>query len=425
MTNAHSAYDVCIVGGAGHVGAPLAVIMATHGLRTLVYDINERALSALAQGSFPYIEHGAEPLLRKALAAGTIGFSSDVSTAAGVPIVVLTIGTPIDEFHNPMLRVVTQCIDQLLPYLSDDQTIILRSTVFPGVTDHVHDYLRTRGKRTKVAFCPERVVQGYATRELQTLPQIVSGTTPEAEEVAAGMFQRFAPKIVRMVPKEAEFAKLFSNAYRYIQFAAANQFYMMVEAEGLDYARLLAGMKADYPRMRDLPGPGLAAGPCLYKDTLQLAAFANNNFALGQAAMNANEGLPSFLVEQLRRRFALSEMVVGLLGMAFKADSDDIRASLSYKLKKLLRVRARDVLTTDPFVLEDTELLPLDDVIERSDLLVLCVPHTEYRSLDLRDRGVVDLWGCYGGPVIPESAPVLSHVLDRLPVAEAERLAAS
>lgn len=423
MTDPRGRYDAIVVGGGGHVGAPLAVIMATHGVRTLVYDTNETALSTLAQGSFPYIEHGAEPLLRKALAAGTIGFSSDVSSAAGVPIVIVTIGTPIDEFHNPMLRVVTQCIDELLPYLTDDQTIILRSTVFPGVTDHVHEYVRARGKQTKVAFCPERVVQGHATRELQTLPQIVSGTTPEAEETAAAMFQRFAPRIVRMVPKEAEFAKLFTNAYRYIQFAAANQFYMMVEAEGLDYVRLLEGMKADYPRARDLPGPGFAAGPCLYKDTLQLAAFANNDFALGHAAINANEGLPAFLVDQLRRRFPLSDMVVGLLGMSFKADSDDIRSSLSYKLKKLLRVRARQVLTTDPFAINDTELLSLGEVVERSDLLVLCVPHTEYRSLDLGGRAVVDLWGTYGGPIIPEPSVMIRRLIDRLPVGESEKVA--
>ena len=398
-------YDVCVIGGAGHVGAPLAIVLATHGLRTLVHDIDQRALDTLARGDLPFIDEGAEPVLRKALAAGTLGFTADVGDAAGIPVLIVTIGTPIDEFHNPMLSTVTECIDQLLPFLSDDQTIILRSTVFPGVTDHVQQYLQDHGRRTKVAFCPERVVQGYATRELQTLPQIVSGTTTEAADTAAAVFGRFAPKIVRMAPKEAEFAKLFANAYRYIQFAAANQFYMMVEAEGLDYARLLDGLKADYPRLRDLPGPGLAAGPCLYKDTLQLAAFARNHFALGYSAIQANEGLPAFLVDQLRGRFPLSEMTVGLLGMAFKADSDDVRSSLSYKFKKLLRVSSREVLTTDPLVRGDPDLLPVSEVVQRSDLLVLCVPHTAYRGLDLRDRPVVDLWHFFGGPVIPAPRP--------------------
>ncbi len=397
-------HDICIVGGAGHVGAPLALVFAKHGFRTLIYDVNPAALETLARGRMPFLEEGGEELLREVLPTGRLTMSSNVADVANVPHVILTIGTPIDEFHNPMLRVVLECIDGLLPHLSDSQTLILRSTVFPGVTDHVHRYLEQHGRKTLLAFCPERVVQGHSLKELQTLPQIVSGSTPEAEDIAAKLFGAIAPKIVRMVPKEAEFAKLFSNAYRYIQFAATNQFFMMVEAAGLDYHRLLEGLKDDYPRMRDLPTPGLSAGPCLHKDTLQLAAFANNQFGLGYAAMQVNEGLPQFLVGQLTQRYRLEELTVGLLGMAFKADSDDIRSSLSYKLKKLLRMPARHVLTTDPFVTNDPSLLPLDEVIARSDVLVVCVPHTVYKTLDLGDKPVVDIWNIYRTQAVRKTA---------------------
>ncbi|HRC55020.1 MAG: nucleotide sugar dehydrogenase [Myxococcales bacterium] len=390
-----AAHDVCIVGGAGHVGAPLALVFAKHGYRTLIYDLNATALDTLAQGRMPFLEEGGEELLREVLPTGRLSMTSKVSDLANVPLIVLTIGTPIDEFHNPMLRVVFDCLDGLLPYLDDSQTLILRSTVFPGVTEHVQRYLEQRGKKTMVAFCPERVVQGHSLRELQTLPQIVSGTSPAAEDIAAKLFSSIAPKIVRMLTKEAEFAKLFSNAYRYIQFAATNQFYMMVEGAGLDYHRLLEGLKDDYPRARDLPTPGLSAGPCLHKDTLQLAAFANNQFGLGYAAMQVNEGLPQFMVSQLAKRHPLQELTVGMLGMAFKSDSDDIRSSLSYKLKKLLRVAARQVLTTDPFVKNDPDLLPFDEVVSRSDVLVLCVPHTAYKSIDLGDKPVFDIWNIY------------------------------
>ena len=399
-------YDACVVGGAGHVGAPLAIVMATHGIRTLILDIDGKALASIADGRLPFLDEGGEPALRAALEAGMLGFTSDFARTSGIPILIVTIGTPIDAFHNPILSAVTDCVDQLIPHLTDDQTIILRSTVSPGSTELVQEHLRARGKQTKVAFCPERVVQGHATRELQSLPQIISGMTPEAEEVAADLFERFAPKLVRMEPKEAEFAKLFSNAYRYIQFAAANQFFVMVESEGLDYRRVLTGLRADYPRLRDLPGPGFAAGPCLYKDTLQLSSVANSQFALGQAAINVNEGLPDFIIGQLRKRFALQNLTVGILGMAFKADSDDTRSSLSYKLKRLLKVRAREVLTSDPFVRTDATLLPVDDVVDRSDLLIVGVPHSSYRSLDLGDKPVVDLWGLYGGSIIPEPRPV-------------------
>jgi len=384
-------YDVCIVGGAGHVGAPLALVLAKHGFNTLVYDVNRAALDALASGKMPFLENGGPELLKEVLPTGRLGFSDKITDLADIPQIVLTIGTPIDEFHNPMLRVVLDCVDTLLPHLSGGQTLILRSTVFPGVTDYIDQYLRNQGKQVMVAFCPERVVQGHSITELQTLPQIVSGTTKAAEESAVRLFAQIAPSIVRMHTQEAEFAKLISNAYRYIQFAATNQFYMMVQSAGLDYHRLLEGLKRDYPRARDLPGPGFAAGPCLYKDTLQLAAF-NNQFGLGHSAIQVNEGLPAFLLSQIADKYQLGELTVGLLGMAFKSDSDDIRSSLSYKLKKLLRFQARKVLSTDPFVNNDPDLSPLDEVIANSDLLVLCVPHTRYRQLELGGKPLIDIW---------------------------------
>lgn len=385
-------FDVCVVGGAGHVGAPLAIVFANEGLETLIYDINTTTMATLAEGKMPFLEEGAEPLLRDVLGTKKLHFSNEIAKAAQAKFIVVTIGTPIDEFHNPMLRLVEECMTALVPHLVDDQTIVLRSTIFPGVTEWVHRFLRDHGKKTRVAFCPERVVQGHSVKELQTLPQIVSGTTQEAEDAAAQLFEKIAPKIVRMNAKEAEFAKLISNAYRYITFATSNQFYMMVTSAGLDYNRLLAGLKEDYPRMADLPRPGFAAGPCLYKDTLQLAAAYSDTFGLGYAAMQVNEGLPSFVVNQLSARYPLSEMKVGILGMAFKAESDDVRSSLSYKLKKLLKYQAREVLTTDPFVTTDKELRPLAEVVEKCDLLVLGVPHKAYKALDTKGKPVIDVW---------------------------------
>jgi UDP-N-acetyl-D-mannosaminuronic acid dehydrogenase len=391
-------YDACVVGGAGHVGAPLAILLAETGLRVLIQDLNEGTMAKLEAGEMPFLEEGGEEGLRRVLKAKKLGFSASAADIKDIPFVIITIGTPVDEFQNPEVRRVTDCIDALLPHLSDSQTLVLRSTVFPGVTDYLHRYLEQRGKHCKVAFCPERVVQGFAIREMRELPQIVSGTTKEAEDSAAELFSRFAPKIVRMVVMEAEFAKLFANAYRYIQFAAANQFYMMVDEAGLDYSRMLEGLKSDYPRLRDLPAPGFAAGPCLYKDTLQLAAFAKNHFGLGYAALQVNEGLPAYVVGRLAANYSLPHVTVGLLGMAFKAESDDTRSSLSYKLKRLLRTSAKDVLTTDPFVTDDSDLRPLNDVIERSDVLVLCVPHKAYKNLDLRGRPLVDIWNFHEGP---------------------------
>jgi len=390
-------FDICVVGGAGHVGLPLSIVFAVKGLRVLIYDVNGKALDLISQGQIPFMERGAEPLLREAIAQNRLAFTTDPKGVASADNVITVIGTPVDEFLNPTLRPVRQCIDELLPYLSDDQLLVLRSTVYPGVTQSVAQYLEQKGKRTMVAFCPERIVQGFAIEELESLPQIVSGATPEAEEAAALLFGHIAPSIVLQTPAEAELVKLFSNAYRYIQFAVTNQFYLIANSAGVDYYRVLDGMKRDYPRMADIPGAGFAAGPCLFKDTMQLSAFYRNQFSLGHAAMLVNEGLPMAVVDSISARFDLEKTTVGLLGMAFKANNDDTRSSLSYKLKKLLIFRAKGVLTTDPYVSTDSNLLPLDDVISRSDVLILCTPHTAYRNLDLRGKAVIDVWNMWKG----------------------------
>jgi UDP-N-acetyl-D-mannosaminuronic acid dehydrogenase len=251
-------------------------------------------------------------------------------------------------------------------------------------------------KPMDIAFCPERIVQGKALEELTKLPQIISGNTPRAAERAVNLFQMLCPDTVLMTPLEAEFAKLFTNAYRYIQFAAANQFYMIADAAGVDFNKILSKLKYKYPRAADIPKAGFAAGPCLLKDTMQIAAFSQNHFPLGHAAMATNEGLILYIADTMAKKYDIQNETIGLLGMAFKADNDDIRSSLSYKLKKLLSFQARELLATDPHVKVDPTLLPLKTVIERSDRLVLCVPHTAYKDIDFQGKPVVDIWNFLG-----------------------------
>ena len=385
--------DLTVVGGAGHVGIPLVLAFAEAGMTVNINDLNRSALDDLRAGKLPFIEYGAAPLLAKALADNRLVFTSSAEGIGKAGPVIVTIGTPVDEFLNPVHGAVQRFFDGVLPHVTDDQLIVLRSTVYPGTTDWLAGHLKRLGRKNKIAFCPERVVQGYGIKELGSMPQIVSGTTPEAEAEAADLFRRIAPELVIVKPLEAEFAKLFNNAYRYIEFAATNQFYMIAKQAGADYQAVMKAMKHNYPRARTFPGPGFSAGPCLFKDTMQLAAYSRNQFGLGHAAMQVNEGLVLQIVEDLRHSHDLPSMTVGLLGMAFKAEIDDTRASLSYKLKRALQMAAKDVLTTDPFVTTDPALLPLDQVVDRSDILILCTPHSAFATADLKGKPVVDVWG--------------------------------
>jgi UDP-N-acetyl-D-mannosaminuronic acid dehydrogenase len=389
-------YDLCVVGGAGHVGLPFSLVFANQGLKVSIYDKDQQALNIIGQGIVPFMEEGAEPLLKNALSNGSLILSDNVEIIRQSKTIVITIGTPVDEFTNPVLGNINKSFEDFLPYFNSEQLLILRSTVYPGTTEWVDRWLKSKNQPMKVSFCPERIVQGKGIDEIRTLPQIVSATTPEAEEAAIAFFNIINVEIVTLKPKEAEFAKLFSNAYRYISFAIANQFYMITTNANIDYERVMKGVKYHYPRLDGLTGAGFSAGPCLYKDTMQLNAFSNNNFFLGQAAMNVNEGLVLFIIDKLSRKYDLHNMTIGLLGMSFKPNNDDIRSSLSYKMKKHIKFYAKNVISTDPYVTQDKELFPLKEVIEKSDLLILCIPHKQYKDLDTNGKPVVDIWGYLG-----------------------------
>jgi UDP-N-acetyl-D-mannosaminuronic acid dehydrogenase len=361
-----------------------------------VYDVNEAAVRQVNAGSMPFFEEGAELLLERGLREGRLRCTTDPGSIYGCSHLILIVGTPVDEHLNPSFDAIPRALGPCLPFLRDEHIIILRSTVYPGTSEKVQAWLREQGKHASVAFCPERVAQGHSLREFAELPQIVSAFDERGQRAAEELFRIMTCDIVVMRPMEAELAKLLTNAWRYIQFATVNQFYMIAEQHGLDFHRVLEGSKHNYPRLAGIPGPGLAAGPCLFKDTMQLAAFSQNQFFLGHAAMLVNEGLPAFIVEQLARQTTLNEKTVGILGMAFKAESDDARSSLSYKLKKVLEFRAQRVLCTDPFV-KDASLAPLEQVLRESDVLIVATPHHDYRNIQARAGVIVaDVWNLLG-----------------------------
>jgi UDP-N-acetyl-D-mannosaminuronic acid dehydrogenase len=398
VSDADSQGSVAIVGGCGHVGLPLGLAFASRGLDVVLYDLNERSVAVVNEGTMPFDEPGAPEVLTSVVASGRLRASSAPDVIADAEHVVIVIGTPIDEHLNPDLNAVPAAIADIAPFLHDGQLLVLRSTVYPGVTALVEQLVARLGLDVDVAFCPERIAEGKAMVELFELPQIVASRSARALDRASKLFGNLAHDIVYLEPEEAELAKLFTNTWRYIKFAASNQLYMMANDFGLDFERIRSALSFNYPRAADLPRAGFAAGPCLFKDTMQLAAFNNNNFHLGQASVSINEGLPLYVVARLEQRYDLSTMCVAILGMSFKAESDDIRSSLSYKLKRILKFKSRDVLTHDPYVTTDPDLVDLDRVLRDADLVLIGTPHAQYRDLEI-NVPVVDIWNLREGGV--------------------------
>ena len=395
MTTRDFELDAVVIGGCGHVGLPLAIALASRDTKVASYDVSQTAVDTVNAGQLPFAEPGAAEPLRTALAAGRLRASADPAIVGTAEHVIVVIGTPVDEHLNPEPDAIPNALGGFAPYLRDGQTLILRSTVYPGVTALVEKTIAALGADIDVAFCPERIAEGHAMTELFELPQIVSARTARGVERASALFGRLTSQLVVLTPEEAELAKLFTNTWRYIKFATANQLYMMANDRGLDFERIRQGMGADYPRAADMPAAGFAAGPCLFKDTMQLAAYNYNNFALGHTAMAINEGMPLYVMHRLEQRYDLAAMTVGICGMAFKGGSDDTRSSLSYKLKRILAFKAGGVLCTDPYVTTDPALRPLPEVIEQADLLVIAAPHPEYRTLATA-KPVADIWNVRG-----------------------------
>ncbi len=389
-------YDICVIGGLGHIGLPLGISFAKTGKKVILYDINQNAIDMVSKGITPFLEVGAEKPLQETINK-TLFISSDKNVISQSHFVILTIGTPIDEHLNPQFTLFKKIFEEIISLLNDSQHIIIRSTVYPGTTEKVQELLRQNGKKTRVSFCPERIAEGKAMEELRSLPQIIASLDDESIGEASKLFLSLTNQTIPLKPIEAELAKLYTNVWRYLQFAISNQFYQIATQNNLDFYKIYDAVTNNYPRTKGFAKAGFAAGPCLFKDTMQLAAFANNNFFLGHSAMLINEGLPNFIIQKLKEKNDLKTKTVGILGMAFKGDSDDCRESLSYKLKKALTIEVKQVLCSDPLV-KDDRLVPADVLIKKSDIIIIGAPHSEYKKLklDFKSKKIVDMWNFFG-----------------------------
>jgi len=392
-------YKVAVIGGAGHVGLPLALVLADHGNETVGIDIDEAAVERIRGGSMPFYEEGADTMLERCLRTGKLRMTTDLSSAREADVVIIIPGTPVDENFNPILSGLMRLVDDLCPLLRKGQQIILRSTVSPGTTDRIKSTVEkktgmTEGEDFGLVYAPERVLQGKAISEISHLPHLIGAYSRESFERISEFFGTFSEANRHyMKPAEAEIGKLITNMARYVNFALANEFHMIAGLHGANINKIIDACNDDYPRL-NLPTPGPnVGGPCLFKDGWFLVEKVPFN-ELIVTSFRINEGMPAQILAKLDETEHVE--TVAILGMAFKANSDDIRNSVSFKLKKQLEFRGYDVRCVDPHVPGYQDW----SVLEGADALVLMSPHGEFKDLaKLMERVgnagalIVDIWG--------------------------------
>jgi len=396
-------YDVSIV-GIGRVGLPLALSFADRGLRVLGIDNDPERLQALRERRMPFAEPGAQEILDRV----DLALSDRVSDAAQARHIVITLGTPAFSHIEIDMRDIRSALDDLLPVLSEGHALLLRSTVAPDTTDFVAGYLEkhrgfTVGEDVFVAHVPERIAAGRFFEEISTLPCIVGGVGERSGEVAARLFEVLGAPIVQTTPVQAELAKIWTNILRYANFALPNLLMMDCEQHGANVFEVIDLINRDYPR-GGMAMPGLTAGTCLRKD---FAFSEERSPAPGMllAVHRVNETVPRFLVEGIKRRVggSLRGRKVAVLGLAFKAGTDDERDSLAHKLVRLLERGLADVAVHDPHV--QTPTSTFNGAVEDADVVVLATNHPEFctpdalrriRSQARADVLVVDPWNGLG-----------------------------
>ncbi len=398
--------DVAII-GCGRVGLPLALSFADQGMQTLGVDTDAERLGAIGDGRMPFDEPGAEAVLARVTAAEKIEWSSRVTDAAQADAIVITLGTPSFAHIEIDLRQIQSVLDDLLPVLREGQLLVLRSTIAPGTTDFVAGYLRKHrgleaGEQIFVAHVPERIAAGRFFEEIGTLPCIVGGVGESSGAAAEQLFTALGAPIVQTTPINAELAKIWTNILRYTMFALPNR--LMVECEQYDanVFEVIDLINRDYPR-GGMPAPGMTAGTCLRKD-FAFSEERSNGPGMLLAVSRVNESVPLFLVEGLRTRLgSLDGKKVAVLGLAFKADTDDQRDSLSHKLIRLLERELADVAVHDPHV--STPTASFDQAIIDADAVIIATDHSQFRRPEVlsaltdgarNEALLVDPWNCFG-----------------------------
>lgn len=396
-----SATKVCVI-GLGYIGLPTASLLGTKGFDVFGVDTSEHVVSTINQGKIHIVEPDLDILVKSAVQSGNLKAGLQPQEA---DIFILAVPTPFKDDHIPDLSYVEAATRMIAPFVKPGNVVILESTSPVGTTDDIvakilkeegHDV----GNDVYVAHCPERVLPGRILTELVENDRIVGGINEASTEKVVAFYQAFVRgEILATDAKTAELSKLSENSFRDVNIAFANELSLICDQENINVWELIR-LANRHPRVNILqPGPGVG-GHCIAVDPWFVVARSPEQAKLIRMAREVNDAKPHWVIDKVKASAdKFKNPVIGCLGLAFKADVDDLRESPALEIvKEIRRQNIGEVLVAEPNLSthKDFDLLPYQQVIKRSDIVLLLVDHRPFKSLkaaDLKEKILIDTRG--------------------------------
>ncbi len=401
---------VCVI-GLGYIGLPTASLVATKGFSVLGVDINPETVDTINQGRIHIHEPDLDILVKSAVQSGKLRASLKPETA---DIFIIAVPTPFSEGHKPDLSYVDQATQSILPFLKEGNLVILESTSPVGTTERIRDVVQKNRpdlKPGKILYshCPERVLPGQILKELILNDRIVGGLDQDSSEKSRDFYASFVSgQIFLTDARTAELAKLTENSYRDVNIAFANELSLICDKLGINVWNLIE-LSNRHPRVKILqPGPGVG-GHCIAVDPWFIVDSAPEESRLIKTARIVNDSKPKHVVDKVMAAVEKSKLgkkgPVACLGLAFKANVDDLRGSPAAEIAESLALKGLTVLASEPPIkqlpaslakYETLQLVSTKEALERADTVVLLVDHAEYKNISrekLSGKTVIDTRG--------------------------------
>lgn len=372
--------------GLGYVGLPLAVLAREKGWRVVAYDVNKNKIDAINHGVSPVRDVVSDTELQKY----PIEASANPALVASADVIVVAVPTPVMPNKQPDLQPVISSIQSILLHLKNGQTIILESTVNPGVMDEVvMPILKRRNDITlHVAYCPERVNPGDKKWTVRNIPRVLGAYTKDAEKKALAFYESILEAPVKVMPsvKEAEAVKILENSFRDVNIAFINEMARSFDKLGIDVMNVIEGASTKpFAFMAHYPGNGVG-GHCISVDPyymIERGASVGFDHKFLKLAREINNSMPAFTVELLGRglkklKLNKEDVTVAVLGISYKKDTADDRESPALEVQHLLRERGYHIVVFDPFFPNTPEVPSLEDALKASDIVMLATNHSQF-----------------------------------------------